>query len=105
MPLGRHAKHAPDQLRLARKPLLQQDKVKGALRQLPTMNSGVPRTLWQLDFRCIVASPRSPILITPEVPFTNMLSHFKSRCTIAGSWPCRYTKPWTICHAQRLSTG
>jgi hypothetical protein len=70
-----------------------------------TRTSGVPSTLCGVVRpRQSVASPRSPILMTPLVPFTKMLSHLRSRWMMAGSCACRYTSPCRICHAHRLST-
>mmetsp|Transcript_3161 Transcript_3161/g.5420 ORF Transcript_3161/g.5420 Transcript_3161/m.5420 type:complete len:200 (-) Transcript_3161:417-1016(-) len=69
------------------------------------MNSGVPRTLCGVVRpRQSVARPRSPILMTPLAPFTNMLSHLRSRWMMGGLCPCKYTRPCRICHAQRFST-
>mmetsp|Transcript_12386 Transcript_12386/g.33789 ORF Transcript_12386/g.33789 Transcript_12386/m.33789 type:complete len:242 (-) Transcript_12386:389-1114(-) len=69
------------------------------------INSGVPMTLIAaLKPARKVAKPRSPILIVPLVPLMKILSDLRSRWIMGGLWPWRYTRPWSICHAQRLST-
>lgn len=45
----------------------------------------------------MAARPRSPILTSPWFPFTKMLSHFRSRWMMGGSWLCKYSNPLRIC--------
>ena len=54
--------------------------------------------------RMMVASPRSPILTSPEDPLMKMLSLFRSRWITGGLCPWRYIRPLRIWNAQRLTT-
>ena len=68
------------------------------------MNSGVPSTLVAACvFFISVARPRSPIFTSPWLPLMKMLSHFRSRWMMGGSWPCRKMMPFSNCHAQFLT--
>lgn len=59
--------------------------------------SYLPMTLLAKEAFLNVAKPRSPILMSPVVPFMKILSHFKSLCMIAGVRVCRKFKPFKIC--------
>ena len=67
------------------------------------MYSGVPRiVVWKLDHR--VLRPKSPIKQSPLLLLMNILSHFKSRWIIGGSWLCKYASPSKIPRHHRLIT-
>lgn len=68
------------------------------------MNSGVPRTDLACDAFIVVLSPRSPILISPELELMKMLSHLISLWIMGVSCSCKYYNPFKISLAQVLMT-
>lgn len=68
------------------------------------MNYGVPSTDLACDAFMVVLSPKSPILISPEFEFMNMLSHFISLWIMGVSCSWRYCNPFKISLAHVLMT-